>query len=165
MYTIISGTNRIGSNTLKVAREYQYFFTQKNIHCELLSLEKMNSLYRNATFEEIENNILIPTKKFIIIVPEYNGVFPGIFKLMLDHTTIEPCWRNKKVMLVGVSNGRAGNLRGLDTLNNMFNYLGVHVLPTNLPLSNINAELQMDKLCKQQTMDTILLQIDKFISF
>ncbi|MBK8146195.1 MAG: NAD(P)H-dependent oxidoreductase [Bacteroidetes bacterium] len=112
MYTIISTTNRVGSNTLKVARQYQAFFAEESIEAQLYSLEHFTSLQRDPHFDKTEQEILIPTKKFIFIMPEYNGSFPGIFKLMMDLSDIKQSWYYKKVLLVGVANGRAGNLRG-----------------------------------------------------
>ena len=54
MYLIIAGTNRAGSNTLKVAQEYQRILQEKGISASLLSLEGVNVLVRDADFERIE---------------------------------------------------------------------------------------------------------------
>ena len=82
--TIISGTNRVGSNTLKVATLYQQLLQKKGIKANLLSLTQVNFLVRDAAFEKIENELLIPTSKFLFITPEYNGSFPGALKMLID---------------------------------------------------------------------------------
>src|SRR6185369_6004058 len=114
MYTIISGTNRKGSNTLKVAKEYQHFLKQKGIDAKLLSLENINLLSRDAAFHKIENEIIRPTTHFLFITPEYNGSFPGILKLLFDNSSSHSIWWHKKALLTGISTGRAGNLRGME---------------------------------------------------
>ena len=165
MYTIISATNRIGSFSLKVAKQYQAFFAEQKVNTTLLSLEEMKSLEKDDNFLDIEKNILIPTEKFIFIMPEYNGSFPGIFKLMIDLSDIRQCWNFKKVMLVGVANGRAGNHRGLDMMTNMCHYMKMNVYHDKLPISGIMHEIQNDKFIHENTITTIQNQINGFINF
>jgi chromate reductase len=144
MITIIAATNRPKSNTLKVAKFYQKLIEMQGENVALLSLEKVpadvafNELYgnRSKVFQEILDEYIIPSKKLVIIVPEYNGSFPGIVKTFID--AIHPdLLRGKKVALVGVSSGRAGNLRGMEHLTGILNYLGLFVHPNRLPVSSI----------------------------
>ncbi len=46
MYTIISGTNRIGSRSEKVAAEYQGILNEKHIDAIFLSLKDLDVLCR-----------------------------------------------------------------------------------------------------------------------
>lgn len=165
MYTIISATNRKGSNTLKVSKQYQAFFKEQGIDAKLLSLEDFNSFHRDENFNVLEQEFLAPASKFIFIMPEYNGSFPGVFKLMMDISDLSVCWNFKKVMLVGVANGRAGNLRGIDIMTNMCNYMKMHVFFNKLPISSVSAELENDVFIKEQTIQTIKSQIEGFIKF
>jgi len=164
MYTIISGTNRIGSNTLKVAKQYQLILKEKGIEAGLLSLEKINVLTRNAHFEELEDDIIIPTNKYIFITPEYNGSFPGVLKMLFDTSRSHTIWWNKKALITGVSSGRAGNLRGNDHLSAVLNYLKITVHPNQLPISVIDK--LMDKegvITDENTLKAIHHQLDDFI--
>lgn len=165
MYTIISGTNRPNSNTLKVAKHYQSFFESKNISAKLLSLEQLTSIHRDENFNKIEKEILIPTEKFIFVMPEYNGSFPGILKLLIDISDVRQCWNFKKIMLVGVANGRAGNLRGLDMMTNMCHYMKMNVYHDKLPISSVTNELENDLFKSENTINTIKNQIEGFIAF
>jgi NAD(P)H-dependent FMN reductase len=165
MYTIISATNRKGSNTLKVSKEYQTFFKEQGIDANLLSLEEFISMSRDEAFNKLEAHYLIPTEKFIFIMPEYNGSFPGIFKLMMDISEIQQCWYHKKVMLVGVANGRAGNLRGIDILTNMCHYMKMNVFHNKLPLSSISSELVNDVFSHENTINAVKGQIQGFINY
>ena len=53
MYTIIAATNRAGSNTLKVAKQYQLLLKEKGIDAGILSLAEVNVLTRDADFIKI----------------------------------------------------------------------------------------------------------------
>lgn len=165
MYTIIAGTNREGSNTLLVAKAYQKYFESAEIEASLFSLEELDMLHRNDDFMALETEYLLSAKKFIFILPEYNGAFPGIFKLMMDMSDVKECWYGKKVMLTGLATGRAGNLRGLDAMSNMCNYVKMNVLPNKVPLSSIHEELENGQFVHEKTIDTIKQQIKEFISF
>lgn len=162
-YTIVSGTDRAGSHTLKVAKEYQHLLKQKGIDATLFSLENINLLHRNAAFEQIENDIIVPTSNFIFISPEYNGSFPGVLKLLFDTSKSHEIWWNKNALLTGISSGRAGNLRGMDHLSDILNYLKITVHPNKLPISLINNILHKDgKISDEKTLAAINNQLDEF---
>ena len=164
MYTIISGTNRIGSNTLKVAKEYQLILKEKGIEAGLLSLENVNVLTRDAAFIKIENDIIIPTDRYIFITPEYNGSFPGVLKMLFDTTKLPSIWWHKKALIVGVSTGRAGNLRGNDHLSAVLNNLKITVHPNQLPISVIDKLLDENgNFADQNAIKAIHQQLDDFI--
>ncbi len=163
---IISSTNRENSNTLKVSKIYKQILEdlgQATILLDLRDLprdlafsESFGS--RTAAYDEMLNQKVRPFQKFVMVVPEYNGSFPGLLKTFLD--SLHPKdWTNKKVCLVGVADGRAGNLRGLEHLTGILQYLKMHVYYNKLPISVVNklldAEFQFNsedqrKVCKAQ---------------
>ena len=166
MITIISGTGRPGSRTLQVAQHYHQTITQKGARAQLLSLEALTSHTRNADFEQLEAEFLFPATKYFIIVPEYNGTFPGIFKLMIDISDIKKAWWYKKAALTGVSDGRAGNLRGLDHLTNALHYMKMDIMPNKLPISQVSKLMNGNGLITDApTLQVIDQQIDEFLKF
>jgi chromate reductase, NAD(P)H dehydrogenase (quinone) len=144
MITIISATNRASSNSLKVATKYSQLLEKQGIESKLFSFEQLPSdfistdLYgkRSENFQQLLNEYIISTQKFVFVIPEYNGSFPGILKTFLDAVSPD-INRGKKVALVGVSSGRAGNLRGMEHITGILNYLGMHVHPNKLPISSV----------------------------
>lgn len=144
MITIISATNRPNSNTLKIARNYAQLMEKQGVNSKILTLESVpvdivfSDLYNNRSeeFQKLINEFIIPAQKFVVISPEYNGSFPGILKVFLDALPPE-LNRGKKVSLIGVSSGRGGNMRGMDHLTGIFNYLCFHVHHNKLAISNI----------------------------
>jgi chromate reductase, NAD(P)H dehydrogenase (quinone) len=166
MITIISGTNRPGSNTRKVASHYREQLSDKGIDAQLVSLECMNVHERSGEIECLEKTLLIPSDKFIFIVPEYNGSIPGVLKSLIDITDIRKVWQGKKALLTGVSTGRAGNLRGMEHLTGILNYVKMTVHPNKLPISIVDKLLdQAGSITDRPTLFDIDNQIAEFILF
>jgi chromate reductase, NAD(P)H dehydrogenase (quinone) len=166
MYTIIAGTNRPGSKTLRIAKEYERILLTKDIRPNLVSLVDLDVSTRNDGIRRLEQEVLIPTTKFIFVSPEYNGSIPGVLKSLIDNTDIEKVWWGKKALLVGVSTGRAGNLRGMEHLTGILHYVKVVVHPNKLPISVVHKLLNEDgTLADQLTLSVIGEQIDEFILF
>lgn len=164
--TIISGTNRPGSNSGKVARQYQQLLAQKGITTRLINLEEWTITGRSEEFEQLENESLAPAEKFIFVSPEYNGSIPGVLKMMIDQTSYRKVWPGKKALLVGVSTGRAGNLRGMDHLASILGHLGVYVHPNQLPISQVDRLMNgTDQITEDTTLKAIDRQLDQFIAF
>jgi chromate reductase len=121
MVTIISSTNRPGSSTLKLAEYYKKQLAAKGLETGLLSLTQLPSnivetdLYgkRSEAFTAIQN-IITATDKFLFIIPEYNGSYPGILKVFIDACSFPESFYDKKAALVGLSSGKYGNIRGID---------------------------------------------------
>ncbi|WP_199140236.1 NADPH-dependent FMN reductase [Pedobacter sp. ASV12] len=173
MITIVSGTNRPASNTLKVAQYYQKELAKKELQTELLNLQRLpadlisSDLYgqRSAAFEEIQQ-LVTDTSKFLFIIPEYNGSFPGVLKTFIDACTFPESFYDKKACLVGVSSGKYGNIRGIEHFNGVCAYLHLHVMPLRLHISSIKNELdEAGNLYQADTLKFTNEQMDKFVKF
>lgn len=173
MITIISGTNRPGSNTLKVAKYYQNTLATKGEKANLFDLQELpetlivSDLYgkRSAEFEKIQQ-LMTTTTKFIFVIPEYNGSFPGILKTFIDACTFPDSFYDKKACLIGISSGKYGNIRGIDHFGGVCSYLHLHVLPLRLHIPAIKTELNEENaFYKEDTLKFTGEQIDKFIAY
>jgi chromate reductase, NAD(P)H dehydrogenase (quinone) len=165
-YTIISGTNREGSNTNKVAAQYQQMLREKGIIAELVTLVGLDLNEKGEKLHRLEEDVLIPTDKFIIILPEYNGSYPGSLKTIIDMTDIRKVWWGKKALLTGVSTGRAGNLRGMDHLTGALNYLKVTVHHNQLPISSVDKLLSHGGVITDPaTIMAMEHQLEEFMAF
>jgi NAD(P)H-dependent FMN reductase len=166
MITIISGTNRKGSNTGKIAAQYLQLLHNKGVEAKFVSLEGLDVNERNASIQELEKDILIPTDKFIFISPEYNGSIPGVLKSLIDNTDIQKVWWGKKALLTGVSTGRAGNLRGMEHLTGILHYVKVHVHPNKLPISVVDKLLNgANSITDTGTLQAIDEQLNEFLAY
>lgn len=173
MITIISATNRPDSNTYKIATTYSQLLDKQGVASKVFSLEQLTpdmqfiDLYgkHSEKFQQLLQEYIIPAEKFVFIVPEYNGSFPGILKLFIDaiHPDVN---RGKKAVLVGVSSGRAGNLRGLDHLTGVLNYIGIHVHPNKLPISVVLTLLdEQGKIKDENTIKALEKQVGDFLKW
>lgn len=171
--TIISATNRVDSNTEKIANYYKSTLESKGVDVELFSLKDLpesvlhTDLYgkRSEEFQKIIDRYVDKQTKFIFIAPEYNGSFAGILKVFLD--AISPrMWTENKACLVGVSTGRAGNLRGMEHLTNILNYLKINVYHNKLPISRVDTLLDVSgNLTDAETQKVIDWQLEGFLKF
>jgi len=166
MITVISGTNRTDSMTLRTAMLYYNILKQAGQPVTLLSLENKQVWERGPAMLSLEADYLIPAEKFVFVMPEYNASYPGILKVMMDNSDIKKCWWFKKAMLVGISDGRAGNLRGIEHMTSILHYLKVNVFYNKIPLSRIKEEIDADgNFLKPETEKSIRQQVEEFIKF
>lgn len=169
MITIIAGTNRKGSNTKLIALEYRRILSAMEVEAGLLSLDEVDladMASRGPAFRLIQDEVLHPTTKFIFIIPEYNGSFPGILKFMIDSTDPKLAWWHKKALLTGVATGRAGNLRGMEHLTGSLMHIKMLVHPNRLPISMVDRLLDADgMLTDEHTQNAIRHQLNDFTGF
>ncbi len=174
MYTIIAATNRPGSQTLHVAKAYFNLMKAEGLNVKLLDLQEMtgailhDDMYESSVglMKQLQDEYLVPAEKFVVVSPEYNGSVPGIFKLLIDASDVKACWYDKKACLVGVAAGRAGNLRGLDHLTNIFSHIHVNVLWNKIPISKIDEMLTSDgEFVHEGTVNLLRKQIYQLIEF
>lgn len=170
---IISGTNRLNSNTLKVSKYYQKILAEKQHETEILALTDLpenlsvTDLYgkRSEAFFKILKKVN-EADKFIFVIPEYNGSFPGILKLFIDACDFPDSFYEKKAALVGLSSGKYGNIRGIDHFTGVCNYMHLNVMPLKIHLTYINKDLNdLGHFITEDSIKFINQQIDKFIKF
>ena len=99
MITVISGTNRAGSYTEKIANQYvkilQNSTKEKISYLKLTDLPAdfvQSNMYaptnQHPEITKLQDDHLMGSDRIIIISPEYNGSFPGILKFFLDACSI-----------------------------------------------------------------------------
>jgi NAD(P)H-dependent FMN reductase len=167
--TIISGTNRPENLSLKVAAAIEELLTTMHQDVQVLDLQKLpsdfafkNDVFGGADpgFTAVAEQFVTNADKFIFVVPEYNGSFPGVCKSFIDAVWPEH-FKDKKAALVGLSSGRAGNLRGLDHLTGILHYLNVLVLPKKVNIMHVESQLDPSGILKEQKTMQQLQQLAK----
>jgi NAD(P)H-dependent FMN reductase len=84
----------------------------------------------------------------------------------MDLSDIRRVWWGKKAMLTGVSTGRAGNLRGMEHLTGILNYLKVTVMPNRLPISTVDRLMDGEgRIRDEATLAALSTQLDEFLRF
>lgn len=160
MITIVSATNRLGSNTDIVAQEVFNLigqFTDEEVNLvkmsefssDFIHPKMYDAEFQDPELSKLQDEQFVKADKWIMLSPEYNGSYSGYGKLFVDAMSIrekEATFRGKKLALIGVAAGRAGNLRGLDHLTTSLNYMGMIVYPNRLPLSLIHTLIKDGEL-------------------
>ena len=174
MITIVVGTNRKNSLSKAIAHYYQDILTRHHAESSLLDLSGLpddfvvSALYENAGKNEAFNHYrrrMEQSEKFVFIVPEYNGSFPGALKAFIDGMKYPDGLYGKKAALVGLSAGTQGGALALSHLNDIFSYLGVNTLALRVKLAQIKSHFKdgrIDHLLYNELLDTQARQIIEF---
>lgn len=174
MIKIIVGTNRKNSVSKTIAELYQSILAEKGVASEILELEHLPADFTATALNE--NNGKNPGynafhdrvkegKKFVFIVAEYNGSFPGILKTFIDGMTYPNTFRNKKCALVGISSGIGGGGIALSHLTDIFHYLGMHVLALKPKLAKIEQNMSDNLLTNRLYVELLHTQADMLLEF
>lgn len=174
MITLICATHRPQNQTQKIVRFYKEILTAEGYQPAVLMMNELPEDFvysdsfgkRNTPTAALIEEKLGPAEKLVIIAPEYNGSYPGVFKAFLDG--VEPkLWKGKKVALVGVASGRAGNLRGMDHLTDVCHYLRMEVFSLKVPISRLSEMLSEDgqNLADTETRAVLQQQAREFMDF
>ncbi len=145
---------------------------------KLLALEEIPhdwffpEMYKSSdqaeSLKKIQDDLMIPAQKFMIVTPEYNGSYPGALKLFLDALSVRAysdTFKWKKAALAGIASGRAGNLLGLDHLAAVLNHLGVVTLPHRLPISRINTLMEGQEIIDEATLGLMEKHVEQLLEF
>lgn len=173
MITVIISTNRPDSNSQIVGDAYCHILNElgiQNTQLKLVDLPQdfvFADMYgkRTEAMESVISNVIEPVDKFVFVIPEYNGGFPGVLKSFID--CIPPSnWHDKKAGLIGISSGAAGSLRGMDQFSNVLNYLKINVLYSKPKLSGIEVILGSErKLDDSRVLSVLKEHAELFLKF
>ena len=129
MITIISGTNRKNSISKVIASIYLETLYDIGYEGQIIDLADLpkdfvfSALYENAGENDAFNKIVArmnKSDKYVFIVPEYNGSFPGILKAFIDGLPYPGSFKGKTCGLLGISSGKRGAVQALNHRTDMF---------------------------------------------
>lgn len=174
MIAIISGTNREGSLTLRVAQIYRQMLESHGANAHILDLSRLprdfafSALYgngdKNDAFSAFHRQAA-DAQKLVFIIPEYNGSFPGVLKTFLDGMPYPSPWKNKKAALVGLSSGPQGGAPALSHFTDILHYLGIHVLAHRVKMPFIEKNMDEYGICNESYVRQLNNQINGLLAF
>lgn len=172
MISVICATHRPQNQTLAVVNKYADILKELGEEVQILKMDDLPEDFMvTNTFgkpshglDEVVEKWVIKADKLVIVSPEYNGSYPGVFKVFLD--AVPPrSWKGKKAALVGVASGRAGNLRGMDHLTDVLHYLRVEVFSLKIPISRLDTLLEEGEVVDAHTVKVLTQQAKEFLEF
>lgn len=174
MITIISCTNRKSAVSKVVSEFYQELLSQSGAESKILDLQKvpadfiMSALYENAGKNQAFNQMtqqIESSEKFVFVVPEYNGSFPGVLKAFIDGLSYPNPFKDKKCALVGLSSGVQGGALALSHLTDIFNYVGMHVLALKVRMPGVEKIISNGKVTDDLILELLDMQIKDLLAF
>ena len=155
MITVVCSTNRKDAVSNTIANIYLDVLKSQGADHQYINLADLpedftsSALYENSGKNEVFNKyreMMATSEKFVFIVPEYNGSFPGVLKAFIDGLEFPDSFTGKKAALVGVSSGIQGAGLALSHLTDIFNYCGTHVLAFKPKLMHVEDNMTGGKL-------------------
>ena len=145
---IISGTNRPGSNALRISKILQASYAKANVAHELYSLETLppetflptSYAAKPQAVKELQQRVL-DAAGLHLVVPEYNGSFPGVLKYFIDMLKFPESFESKPVAFVGEAAGVWGGLRAVEQLQMIFAYRNAHPYPPRVFIPGVSGKL------------------------
>jgi len=145
---IISGTNRPGSNTRKVAALIEGYYQAAGFTPEILDLADLPaeiflpSSYaeKPASFAAFSDAVLA-ADGLHMVTPEYNGSLPGVLKYFIDMLPFPESFEGRPVAFTGLAAGQWGALRPVEQLQAIFGYRNAHIFPTRVFLPGVGSLL------------------------
>lgn len=169
MFSIISCTNRKNSKTYSVSKYifeiYKKFnFTPSHLlDLQTIPLFQIEEPYKKATEIQKEINLLNQSQGIILIIPEYNGSYPGIFKYFVDHWDEKKTFAFKPYCLIGIGNGLKGGIQALKHMQNILFHRKAFIYPE---FTLINSEDIQDKqILKSDIVQRLEKQAQGFYQF
>ncbi len=172
MIEIIAGTNRPGSNTLRLSKVIAELYREQGERVRILSLEEMppeifaSSSYADkpASFQHLNDRIL-QADGLHIVVPEYNGSFPGVLKYFIDMLKFPESFEHRPVAFTGLSAGMWGAFRAVEQLQMIFSYRNAYILPERVWIPGINSCWKGEGLLDESLLERLHTQSNLFTRF
>ncbi len=173
MITILSGTNRPGANTRKVAGQVLELYQALGAEASLLDLANLPpEIFHPSSYEEAPPTFqpfvdaVVNCSGLVIVTPEYNGGFPGVLKYFIDMLPFPESFEGRPVCFVGVAAGMWGALRPIEQLQAIWAYRSAHLFPTRVFLPGIGKLLGTDgKLSDESIVKRLREQATGFVDF
>jgi chromate reductase len=173
MIVIISGTNRPGSNTRKVARHVEEIYRELRVPFRLLDLADLppeifhpdSYAEKPASFAPFSDAVL-RADGLHVVSPEYNGSLPGVLKYFIDMLKFPESFEHRPVCFTGLAAGIWGALRPLEMLQLIFGYRNAFVYPERVFLPQIGDLLDdAGRLKDAALLKRLRSQADGFVGF
>tara|TARA_B100001248_G_scaffold262732_1_gene261860 strand:- start:4427 stop:4990 length:564 start_codon:yes stop_codon:yes gene_type:complete len=172
MIYIVSGTNRPGSNSLKVAKQMHGYYNALDVENEIIDLQDypQNELDGSQYSENKPQKLIELNKKILdsdglcVVVPEYNGSLPGILKTFIDHLEYPAAFYHRPVCFIGLG-GMFGGLRPVEHAQQIFGYRNAFIYPDRVFLINVWKMMQNDQVMDEMAVKLMKDQTKGFSDF
>jgi len=173
MIVQLIATNRPGSNSAKVAAHVAEIYAAKGTTLEVVDLHNLPpeifhpSSYgeKPASFASMQESMTKATG-ILIVTPEYNGGFPGVFKYFIDMLKFPETFAGKPFAFVGLSAGIGGAVRPVEQFTTLIHHLRGIVYPHPVNIPGVNSHLDdAGRIKTAEIIERIEKQAEGFSKF
>lgn len=174
MIEVVVGTNRKDSNSQKVAEYILNLLKKNKAEAQILNLDSVDwsELNTNLYGEDNRPSSMSPlidrineSEGLYMIVPEYNGSYPGVIKTFIDHWSYPKSFEKRPVCFVGLG-GLFGGLRPVEHLQHVFGYRNAFIYPERVFLRNVWSILdEKGDVTDKVTADLLETQAANFVKY
>jgi NAD(P)H-dependent FMN reductase len=174
MIQIIVGTNRHGSNSAILAETVRKKFESFGKEAEIMNLNEVSwgeldhHLYGKDSVPPSMKSMVKKVNEsegIYLVIPEYNGSFPGVLKTFIDYWDYPSSFEKRPVCFTGLG-GMFGGLRPVEHLQQVFGYRNAFIFPERIFLQNVWNILGADGILSDSVADGLLdQQIEGFGKF
>ena len=172
MIEIIAGTDRPGSRTLEVAKLIHSYYQTIKVPTTILNLAALplghltGAAYNSKELKEVGEAIarVNRAKGLVMVIPEYNGSFPGALKHFIDYWKFPDSFEGRPVSFVGLG-GRFGGLRAVEQMQQIFGYRNSFIFPQRVFLMNVQKIVIDGQLQDPFLVDILKTQASDFFKF
>lgn len=172
MIEIISGTDRPGSNTHKIADWVHGLYKELGADVDMIDLAQLSlvDVAGGGYFTGAKGSYQAAVQRvnqaegLVIVVPEYNGSFPGILKLFIDYWNYPVSFEHRPVALIGLGS-RWGGLRPVEHLQQVFGFRNAYVFPNRVFLTHIKDVLKEGSVTDPLLVELVRTQTREFVKY
>ncbi len=171
--TLLSGTNRPGSNTRRVTAVLEKLYQEAGHPVNVLDLADLPAevfspgsyAEKPAGFEPFAEAVLA-SHGLHVVTPEYNGGFPGVLKYFIDLLPFPESFEHRPVAFTGLAAGQWGALRAVEQLQAIFGYRNAYLFPERVFIPGIGRLFATDgQLQDENLMIRLRQQVKGFAEF
>jgi len=173
MITIIIGTNRPDANSRKVAAFVRSCYESLGEPVRTLDLIDLPvAIFEPAAYAEKPEafkpfaEAVLSAKGLHLVLPEYNGGFPGVLKYFVDMLPFPESFEDRPVAFTGVAAGQFGALRPVEQIQQIFAYRNAYLFPKRVFIMGVGNVLDEEgKLTDAKLRERLVDQAKGFAEF
>tara|TARA_R110000868_G_scaffold259361_1_gene517114 strand:- start:14273 stop:14815 length:543 start_codon:yes stop_codon:yes gene_type:complete len=170
---IISGTDIANSKALEISNYIKDLYQKLGVKAEVIDMADfpLGDVVGGKYMEKIPSiekfrAPVINADALLFVIPEYNGSFPGILKMLIDYLPYPSALIDKPIAYVGIAGGAFGGLRPVEQFQMVANYLNAHQFPERVFISRVQSMFDPEVGIKDEFQQNLLLSQTKgFIKF
>lgn len=170
---IISGTDRPNSNAMRVSKYVQRLYRETGAEVGITDLqqfplEAVKGGQYGEDVPEVKKFIrpVLGADGLIMVVPEYNGSYPGILKLFIDYLPFPRAFEKLPISFIGESSGSFGALRAVEQLQMVAGYRNAYVFPERVFISRIHENFDEKRgVLNEMQRKLLFSQVENFTQY